>query len=99
MSSLGRRGGCAVNKKSRSYLVPRRRGGQFGEMVRPEDSAGLTTPAAPFKGGFAIFSLMSRPPLLFKEGNLRADTPLDFSPSSDTPLQTNRRTCEKCGLN
>ena len=51
-------------------------------MVRPEDSAGLflrlrpiglalrATPAAPFKGGFAIFSLMLRPPLLFKEGNL-----------------------------
>jgi len=39
-------------------------------MIRPEDSAGLTTPSAPFKGGFAIFSLMSRPPLLFKEGNL-----------------------------
>src|SRR5438105_2019790 len=78
--SLKRRGGCAVNKMSRSYLVPRRRGGakrkpdraqpqeKFGEMVRPEDSAGLTTPAAPFKGGFAIFSLMSRPPLLFKGG-------------------------------
>ena len=72
--------------RSRSYLVPRRRGGakrkpdraqpqeKFGEMVRPEDSAGLTTPAAPFKGGFAIFSLMSRPPLLFKEGNLASSS-------------------------
>src|SRR5437016_8151563 len=29
-------------------------------MIRPEDSAGLTTPSVPFKGGFAIFSLMSR---------------------------------------
>src|SRR5207249_932952 len=47
--------------------------GQFGEMVRPEDSAGLTTPSAPFKGGCAIFLLMSRPPLLFKEGNFCAD--------------------------
>src|SRR5437879_5775677 len=44
--------------------------GQIGAMIRPEDSAGLTTLSAPFKGGFAIFSLMSRPPLLFKEGNL-----------------------------
>src|SRR5207247_1738903 len=33
--SLKRRGCCAFNKKSRSYLVPRRRGGPFGEMVRP----------------------------------------------------------------
>ena len=70
---LEKEGGCAFNKKSRSYLLSRRRGGQFGAMVRPEDSAGLTTPSAPFKGGFAIFSLVSRPPLLFKEGNLRAE--------------------------
>jgi len=36
--------------------------------------AGLTTPSAPLKGGFAIFLLMSRPPLLCEEGNRRADT-------------------------
>jgi hypothetical protein len=32
----------------------------------------LTTPAAPFEGGFAAFFLMARPPLLFQEGNSRA---------------------------
>jgi len=32
--------------------------------------AGLTTPSAPLKGGFAIFLLMSRPPLLCEEGNV-----------------------------
>jgi hypothetical protein len=31
----------------------------------------LTTPAAPFNGGFAAFFLMARPPLLFQEGNTR----------------------------
>ena len=28
--SSQRRGGCAVNEKPRSYLIPLRRGGQFG---------------------------------------------------------------------
>jgi len=45
----------------------RRRGGQFGEMFRPEDFAELTTPSAPLWNG-TIFS-MARPPLLCKEGN------------------------------
>ena len=38
-------------------------------------SAELTTPAASLRNG--SFLLMSRPPLLFKEGNLRADSPLE----------------------
>ena len=44
----------------------RRRGGQFGEMFRPEDFPELTTPSAPFRNG-TIF-LMARTPLLRKEG-------------------------------
>jgi len=45
----------------------RRRGGQFGKMLRFEDFAELTTPSAPFRNGFIFF--MARPPLLCKEGN------------------------------
>src|SRR6267143_1728708 len=58
--SSQRRGGRAVNKKSRSHLIPRRRGGQFGEMFRPEDFAELTTPAAPNRKG-NIFSWRVHP--------------------------------------
>src|SRR5919108_2697275 len=35
--SLKRRGGCAIKKMSRSNLRSRRRGGQIGEIFRPEE--------------------------------------------------------------
>src|SRR5207302_5713500 len=35
--SLQRRGGCAIKKMSRSNLSSRRRGGQIGEILRPEE--------------------------------------------------------------
>src|SRR5438094_10678530 len=35
--SLKRRGGCAIKKISRSNLSSRRRGGQIGEIFRPEE--------------------------------------------------------------
>src|SRR5919109_1666635 len=35
--SLKRRGGCAIKKMSRSNLSSRRRGGQIGEIFRPEE--------------------------------------------------------------
>src|SRR5207253_7684699 len=35
--SLKRRGGCAIKKMSRSNLSSRRRGGQIGEIYRPEE--------------------------------------------------------------
>src|SRR5207249_4085301 len=35
--SLQRRGGCAIKKMSRSNLSSRRRGGQIGEIFRPEE--------------------------------------------------------------
>ena len=41
------------------------------KCFRPEDFAELTTPSAPYKGGFAAAFSMSRPPLLFKEGKIR----------------------------
>src|SRR5439155_18365196 len=44
----------------------RRRGGQFGATVRFRRS---DHPVRSNKGSFAIFLLMSRPPLLCKEGN------------------------------
>src|SRR5262245_28765587 len=36
--SLKRRGGCAIKKISRSHLSSRRRGGQTGAILRPEES-------------------------------------------------------------
>src|SRR5439155_3011458 len=51
-------GVAATSKRCREATFDRSgRGGQFGEMFRPEDFAELTTPSAP------------QPPLLFKEGN------------------------------
>src|ERR671923_315854 len=35
--SLKRRGGCAIKKMPRSNLSSRRRGGQIGEIFRPEE--------------------------------------------------------------
>src|SRR6266704_6816024 len=35
--SLKRRGGCAIKKISRGNLSSRRRGGQIGEIFRPEE--------------------------------------------------------------
>jgi len=52
---------------SRSNLGPRSRGGQFGEVYRPENFAGLTTPSAALR--LRIFFLVPQPPLLSQEGN------------------------------
>jgi hypothetical protein len=43
------------------------RGGQFGEIFRPEHLAGLTTPSAPLRW-LRDFSLRAQPPLLFQGG-------------------------------
>src|SRR5919108_4978627 len=47
--SLKRRGGCAIKKISRSNLSSRRRGGQFGEILRPEVSRRTSIEAAPYR--------------------------------------------------
>ena len=61
--SLKRRGGCAVKEKTRSLLIPRRRGGETGEIFRPEGFAGLTTPSAPSKVlRDILFDVASTPP-------------------------------------
>src|SRR5215831_14713134 len=70
--SLKRRGGCAVQKISRSHLSPRRPGGRSAKVYRPEDFAGLTTPSAALRW-LRIFLLMPQPPLLFKEGHVALD--------------------------
>ena len=53
--SLKKRAGCGINKKDAKPSKRRRRGGQFGEMLRPEGCAKLTTPTLratpPFQGG------------------------------------------------
>src|SRR6266850_447330 len=78
-----RRGGVAARSiRSREATLFRADGVVSSAPLR--HSAGLTTPSAPLleaarcracasrKGGFAIFLLMSRPPLLCKEGNMPA---------------------------
>src|SRR5947209_18441234 len=66
---LLRRGGCAVNKISRSHLISRRRGGRshanVSKRTAKRDSR-ATTPSAPFRNG-TIF-LLARPPLLTRRG-------------------------------
>src|SRR5438128_8306681 len=74
---------CTVRREGRVTTVPtpicatkkmvpfgkgRGRGGQFGDMFRPEDFAELTTPSAALRW-LRDFLLMPQPPLLFKEGN------------------------------
>jgi len=48
--SWNRRGGCAIKKK-----IPFRSGAD-GVVAHTKCFAELTTPSAPFKGGFAAFS-------------------------------------------
>src|SRR5205085_2535580 len=79
--SLKRRGGCATKKMSQSNLSSRRRGGQIGEIFRPEGFFELTTPSAALRR-LRAFLLMPQPPLLFKEGNVSA---LKQSVNSFTP--------------
>src|SRR5437660_3789699 len=54
-----------------NVLLPiwRGRGGQFGEIFRPEHFAKLTTPSAALRW-LRVFLLMPQPPLLCEEGNL-----------------------------
>src|SRR5437879_10502559 len=47
--SLKRRGGCAIKKMSRSNLSSRRRGGQIGEVFRPEAFRRTSLEAAPYR--------------------------------------------------
>jgi hypothetical protein len=66
--------------------MTRRRGGakRKPDRAQPQEKFGAepTTPSAPLKGGFAASFLMSRPPLLFKEGkrvqSLTPCEPLDM---------------------
>jgi hypothetical protein len=66
-----RRGGVAArSKRSReASFIARRRGGQFGGNPRFRRS---DHPVRSLKGSFATSLLMSRPPLLCEEGNVRS---------------------------
>src|SRR5437870_5304221 len=55
--------------EKRGIYSHRSRGGQFGEMFRPEDFAELTTPAAPNRKGTFFFTV--RPPLLCEASQRR----------------------------
>src|SRR5436190_19935687 len=69
--SLKRRDGCAIKKMSRSNLSSRRRGGQIGEIFRPEEFRRTDHPVCGASEA-CDFLLMPQPPLLFKEGNVSA---------------------------
>src|ERR671924_199214 len=62
------KGGVAAPSKNGPIPKRRGRGGQFGQMFRPEDVAELTTPSAALRR-LRDFLSMPQPPLLFKEGN------------------------------
>src|SRR5436190_20041288 len=61
--SLKRRGGCAIKKMSRSNHSSRRRGGQIGEIFRPEEFRQTDHPVS-------RFFIDAAATLLFKEGNV-----------------------------
>src|SRR5690348_14035208 len=68
--SSSRRGGCAINKTLRSIL--NRADGVVRN--RQQNSVGIYSPPRPLhKGRFAIFLMMSRPPLLEEEGKSSQD--------------------------
>jgi hypothetical protein len=71
--SLKRRGGRDVKKRCEATFERSGRGGQLGEMFRPEDFAEPTTPSAPLRW-LRDLLLLAQPPLLFKEGK-RANCP------------------------
>src|SRR2546426_803710 len=58
--SLKRRGGCTEWSEV-----------QTGWSVRPKSLAGMTTPSAPFKGGFATFSLCRVHPSFSRRGKIK----------------------------
>src|SRR5437867_3596560 len=69
--SLKRRGGCAIKKMSRSNLSSRRRGGQIGEIFRPEEFRRTDHPVCGASEASRLF-INAAAPLLFKEGNVSA---------------------------
>src|SRR5438094_18361 len=69
--SLQRRGGCAIKKMSRSNLSSRRRGGQIGEIFRPEEFRRTDHPVCGASEASRPFiNAAATPPC--KEGNVSA---------------------------
>ncbi len=66
--SLKRRCGYGINKKLRSHRSAADGVVSSANCLGLNNSAELTTPAAPFRNGSSL--LIARPPLLFKEGNM-----------------------------
>ena len=64
--SSQRRGGCASNKKLRSHRIGADGVVSSAKSLRFRRS---DHPVRSFKGGYATFLLLSRPPLLCEEGN------------------------------
>src|SRR5215510_2969685 len=83
---LQRTGGRAINKID-PFRNRRGRGGQIGEIFRPEDFSELTTPSAAHRWLRNLY-LMPQPPLLAEEGNTPHSAFLQFIHGSiDAPLQ------------
>ncbi len=66
--SLKRRGGCGINEKLQSHRSAADGVVSSATFSGLNNFPKLTTPAALFRNG--SISLMARPPLLFKEGNM-----------------------------
>src|SRR5207244_1066248 len=76
--SLKRRGGCAVKKISRSNLSSRRRGGQIGEILRPEELRRTDHPVCGASEAPRLsVNAAATPP--FQGGKLRGAPPLAVS--------------------
>src|SRR5437660_12853578 len=69
--TLQRRGGCAIKKMSRSNLSSRRRGGQIGEIFRPEEFRRTDHPVCGASEASHLF-INAAATLLFKAGNVSA---------------------------
>src|SRR5437867_5361500 len=84
--SLKRRGGCAIKEMSRSNLSSRRRGGQIGEIFRPEEFRRTDHPVCGASEASRLFiNAAASPP--FQGGEcVRTETVCQFTRSEASRL-------------
>src|SRR5207302_4500892 len=76
--SLKRRGGCAIKKMSRSNLSSRRRGGQIGEIFRPEEFRRTDHPVCGASEASRLFSNAAATPPFQGGECVRTETVCQF---------------------
>src|ERR1700756_3988447 len=76
--SFSRRGGCAIKKMSRSNLSSRRRGGQFGEIFRPEEFRRTDHPVCGALEASRLFINAAAPPPFQGGECVRTETACQF---------------------